>query len=57
MNNLENNLEELINTELIEISGGRFFYDLGVAAHHSWNSLSAGLRSLDGNYVSMALGH
>lgn len=57
MKNLEINMEELNNSELYEITGGGFFYDLGAAAHRAWNSLNSGLRSLDGSYISSALGH
>jgi hypothetical protein len=38
MKKQENNLEELSYSQLLEISGGGFWYDLGVSAHNAWNS-------------------
>jgi len=40
MNIIENNLEELNNFELTEITGGGFFYDLGAAAHRAFNAIA-----------------
>ncbi|MDN3675514.1 hypothetical protein QWY99_21000 [Flavobacterium branchiarum] len=40
MKKIEINLEELSNLELEEITGGGFFYDMGVAAHEAWNSVN-----------------
>ena len=42
MNITENKLEELSFIELTEIVGGGFFYDLGAAAHRTWNTLRGG---------------
>lgn len=40
MKKIEKNLEELSNSELEEITGGGFFYDMGAAAHEAWNSVT-----------------
>ena len=40
MNILENNLEELNNFELAEITAGGLLYDLGAAAHRAFNAIA-----------------
>lgn len=39
MNIIENNLQELDSAQLIELSGGTFFSELGVGAHMLWNAV------------------
>mgnify|MGYP001613044189 CR=1 FL=1 len=38
MNIIEINLEDLKDLELINVTGGGFFKDLGAASHEAWNS-------------------
>ena len=45
MNIIENNLVELNNAQLREVSGGTFFTDLGVAAHMVWNTVDGWFES------------
>jgi|LakMenE18May11ns_1017448.scaffolds.fasta_scaffold9317950_1 hypothetical protein len=49
MKNIEINLEELNSSQLLEISGGGFFRDLGEATRTAWNSA---LDSVDSFFYS-----
>lgn len=40
MNITKNKLKELSFDELNEITGGTFFFDMGVSLHHFWNRIS-----------------
>ncbi|MEM8522757.1 hypothetical protein [Flavobacterium sp. PL12] len=47
MNFIENKLQELNSSELTEITGGGFWYDLGVSAHNAFNAAADYLRYND----------